>query len=110
MSLPNRRRENRAWDGSRKRRSVVQHKFHGERVRTPSGYSVRRSRLKAIPILIAALADHEHGVALRISIVDVLTLKFARGSVEGADLPERFFGGVRSCSQCNRREDSGEVK
>src|SRR5260370_13453894 len=75
-------------------------------MQTPTGYPVGRSRLKAIPILIPALADHEHGIALGIGIVDVLTLEFARGSVEGPDFPERFFGGVRICSH-NRREQCG---
>src|SRR5580704_10293710 len=52
------------------------------------------------------LADHEHGIALGVGIIDVLTLKFARGSVEVPDFPERFFGGVRSCSQCNRHDEN----
>ena len=76
-------------------RRILQREFYREGVQAPARYPVGRSRLKAIPIFIAALADHEHGITVRIGVVDVLALKFARGAIEGPDSPERFLSGVR---------------
>jgi hypothetical protein len=78
-------------------RCALERELYCEGVKTPAGQAIGWSRLKTVPVFVAALANDKNGVAFGVGIVDAFAAKFAGGIIKVADLPnrrrERSIGG-----------------